>query len=77
MKKSLLAIALGLAVMPLTFAQTTPPPATGTPAEGTAPKAKKTKKHKKAKKDTTTTSTDKKTGAVKSVAPATSANPTK
>lgn len=56
MKKTLLAIALAAATMPLTFAQTTPAPAQNPPAKTTTKKAEKAaKKHvKKAKKAPTT-----------------------
>jgi hypothetical protein len=78
MKKTLLAIARGLAIMPLTLAQTAPatPPANGSQPE--APKTKKgTKKHKKGEKKTTTSSAAAKHSAVKSAAPATTPNPAK
>jgi hypothetical protein len=77
MKKTLLAIALGLAIMPLTFAQTAPanPPAGGQ-NEGAAPAKKHVKKHRKAKK-TTTSARKAPTGAAASVAPSTHANPSK
>jgi hypothetical protein len=76
MKKSLLALALGLAIVPLTFAQTAPP-AEGTKPDTAAPKTKKRKKHNKKKTGATATSTAQKHAAVKSVAPATTATPTK
>jgi hypothetical protein len=58
MKKTLLAIALGVATMPLTFAQTTPAPA---PAQNPPAKTNTKKKHvkKPAKKTPASTTTPK------------------